>query len=199
MFSCVFPGLRLIGYAHKDLPSAEEFATSSNEDGGSYAVLKGTVFLGFLGFQDPVKYGVAKAVKTCQEAGVRVIMVTGDHVKTALAVATSVGILSAQEYEANCNTGAVSCTDIQLVGMVAEDIRILLDTTSVFARATAADKLTILEALQASKKCVLVTGDGMFTLSVYICLFVMTQMLKFCSQQVQSSILKKCVWTLRYQ
>ncbi|KAH9571482.1 hypothetical protein CY35_02G096300 [Sphagnum magellanicum] len=153
-------GLRLIGYAHKDLPSAEEFTTSSNEDGGSYAVLKGTVFLGFLGFQDPVKYGVAKAVKTCQEAGVRVIMVTGDHVKTALAVATSIGILSAQEYEANCNTGAVSCTDIQLVGMVAEDTRILLDTTSVFARATAADKLTILEALQVSKKCVLVTGDG---------------------------------------
>jgi len=119
--------------------------------------MEGTTFLGFMAFQDSVRPGVAEAVSKCHQAGVRVIMVTGDHLKTGLSIALASGIL----LEGKEGIDGVSCADVQLHCMPEEEVRELVSEMSVFARATPNDKLIILETLQGSNKCVMATGDGM--------------------------------------
>jgi Ca2+-transporting ATPase len=128
--------------------------------------MEGTTFLGFMAFQDPVREGVAEAVEKCHKAGVRVIMVTGDHLKTGLAVASASGILDSQGLEGREDVAGVSCADSLLQCMAEEEVQKLVSETSVFARATPNDKLIILETLQGSGKCVMATGDGMLPITI---------------------------------
>ena len=120
-----------------------------------------------MAFQDPVREGVAEAVERCRKAGVRIIMVTGDHLKTGLAVASASGILDSQGLEGREDVAGVSCADSLLQCMEEEEVQKLVLETSVFARATPNDKLIILETLQGSGKCVMATGDGMLTIASY--------------------------------
>lgn len=153
-------GLRLIGYARSVTHTSEDIANQARGDPSSATAVEGTTFLGFMAFQDPVREGVAEAVEKCHQAGVRVIMVTGDHLKTGLAIASASGILDSQGLEGREDIAGVSCADSLLQSMPEEEIKKLVAETSVFARATPNDKLIILETLQGSGKCVMATGDG---------------------------------------
>jgi len=104
---------------------------------------------GLISFDDKVRQGVREAVLKCSSAGVRVIMITGDHAGTARRVAESVGIAA----------GSVVTGD-DIIGMNPEKLRAALKVSSVFARISPEQKLMIVNALRANGEVVGVTGDG---------------------------------------
>jgi len=107
-------------------------------------------FLGFVAFEDPLRPGVREAVQECHEAGLRVVMVTGDHRLTAASIASQAGLL---------RPDAVLSGE-QLDGMdQAELLRHLADT-SVFCRITPPQKLRLVQLLQTQGMVVAMTGDG---------------------------------------
>ncbi len=107
------------------------------------------VLVGVIGFIDPPRPEVRDAIRTCQQAGIRVIMVTGDHPETAKTVAGQVSINNSKVL-----TGA------QIAAMSDELLKDALRSTSVFARATPEDKLRLVRLLREMGEIVAVTGDG---------------------------------------
>lgn len=107
-------------------------------------------FLGLLAFADPVRPTAAAAVRAIQEAGVRVVMVTGDHPSTAEGIAAEIGILGEHRV----------MTGVELA--LTSDSRLdeLLPDISVFARVAPADKVRIVAAYQRTGRTVAMTGDG---------------------------------------
>ncbi|BBN14343.1 hypothetical protein MPTK1_6g10870 [Marchantia polymorpha subsp. ruderalis] len=146
-------GHRLIAYAYNDVESKASKASNP------FSVFERAIFLGFLSFIDPIREEAAASVQQCQRAGVRVIMVTGDHIETAASVAQQVGIISTEQEEDSSDM-SISCIDMHLATLGKEELQDLVMRTRVFARATATDKLLILESLQACAKTVMATGDG---------------------------------------
>jgi calcium-translocating P-type ATPase len=112
---------------------------------------QGLVALGFLGISDPLRVTVPAAVRRCQEAGVRVIMLTGDHPATARTIAREAGLLDGEQ---GLLTGA------ELVALDNGELDRRLEQASVIARATPLDKLRIIESLQRRGHTVAMTGDG---------------------------------------
>jgi Ca2+-transporting ATPase len=112
-------------------------------------VEKEIVFVGIIGFIDPPRKEVRGAIKTCQDAGIKVIMITGDHPETARTIANQVGINS---------TKVLTGRDI--AAMSDGDLKAELKHTSVFARATPEDKLRLVRLLKENGEVVAVTGDG---------------------------------------
>jgi Ca2+-transporting ATPase len=106
-------------------------------------------FLGLVTLWDPPRREVALAIATAQRAGVRVLMITGDHPGTARAVAAEIGIP-----EPKVLTGA------EIDTLSAEDARRAVRSANVFARVTPAHKLRLVEALRADGQIVAMTGDG---------------------------------------
>lgn len=108
----------------------------------------GFEFIGLLAFEDPVRAGVPEAVKRCQDGGIRVIMVTGDHPGTAAAVARDIGIGRGEPVVmlADAIDGGTTPTALLQVDVV--------------ARATPSQKFRLVEALRAAGEIVAVTGDG---------------------------------------
>ncbi len=118
---------------------------------GAELVEEGMVFAGFMGLRDPPRAGVADAMRTCFEAGIRVIMITGDHQNTARALALEIGLAS----------NPVTVTGERLEKMSGAELELLLDEPElIFARASAEHKMRIVEALQHRGEVVAVTGDG---------------------------------------
>lgn len=109
----------------------------------------GVKAVGLLAMMDPPRKGVKDAIKQATDAGIRTIMITGDHPATALSVATSVGIVSADVLEGT-----------KLEEMSKDDIRHALKTITVFARVQPKHKVKILEALQEEGNVVAMSGDG---------------------------------------
>ncbi len=107
------------------------------------------VFVGIIGFIDPPRKEVKGAIETCQEAGIKVIMITGDHPETARTIAVQVGINSA-----NVLTGG------EIVKMTDADLKGAFKDTFVFARVTPEDKLRLVRLLKENGEIVAVTGDG---------------------------------------
>ena len=107
--------------------------------------------IGLIGFLDPPKENVKEAVKIARKAGIRVIMVTGDNIKTATAIAKMVDIY--QE-------GDFSLLGEDLKKYSDKELYNVLKRTSVVARATPEDKYRIVKVLQSNKEIVAVTGDG---------------------------------------
>jgi cation-transporting ATPase I len=110
------------------------------------------VALGFVGISDPLRPTVPEAVRRCHEAGVRVIMLTGDHPATAQAIAQEAGLLSG---EADAILTATELAELQNGEL---DRR--LEKAVVIARATPLDKLRIIESLRRRGHTVAMTGDG---------------------------------------
>jgi len=106
-------------------------------------------FLGLIGFVDPLRPGAAEAVRECQMAGMRVIMITGDYPATARAIAAEAGI----------DAGDVM-TGEELARLDEAGLRRRVRTASVFARIMPEQKLRIVEALKANGEVVAMTGDG---------------------------------------
>jgi P-type Ca2+ transporter type 2C len=108
-------------------------------------------FLGFAGMVDPLREGVREAIHSCQDAGIEVAIITGDHPVTALTIARSLGL--------NLNEGHV-VTGAELKDMSPDEIREIAKTARVFARVAPHQKLNLVNAMQANGYFVAVTGDG---------------------------------------
>jgi Ca2+-transporting ATPase len=107
-------------------------------------------FLGMEGMTDPPRAGVAAAVEKCRRAGIKVMMITGDHPVTAVAIAGRLGL----------TTGKPPLTGAEMTELDDHMLAARLEQTSVAARVSPVDKLRIVHALQASGKVVAATGDG---------------------------------------
>jgi len=107
-------------------------------------------FLGIAGLIDPPRPGAKEAVATCHQAGIRPIMITGDHPTTASAIARELGL----------GGDGAAVTGVALDRMDDETLAAALPTTSVFARVSPAHKLRIVSALKAGGDVVAMTGDG---------------------------------------
>ncbi len=107
-------------------------------------------FAGLVGFVDPLRPDAAAALSEAQQAGIKVIMITGDHPATALAIARGAGI----------DTGPGALTGADLARLSIEELRARLATVRVFARVAPEQKLRLVEALKANGEVVAMTGDG---------------------------------------
>jgi P-type Ca2+ transporter type 2C len=106
-------------------------------------------FVGLVGLADPLRPEVPSAVAECHRAGIRVVMITGDHPRTARAIASSAGI-----------AGDALLTGAELAAMDAATLAQRISSVSIFARVTPQQKLAIVEALKANGEVVAMTGDG---------------------------------------
>lgn len=109
------------------------------------------IFLGFMGIIDPPRDGVKESIKTCKSAGLKTIMITGDHPTTAFAIAKQVGI---SKHKSETITG----NDLDRI--TNEDLSKIISNYTVFARVTPEHKLRIIQALKHSGNIVAMTGDG---------------------------------------
>ena len=132
-------GLRVIALAYRSLsPNSTPRETE-------------LTFAGLVGLVDPPRPGVAAAIATCHAAGIRVIMVTGDHPHTGSALAREIGLAQ----------NPVAVTGDKLRTMSDADLQLLLDEPElIFARTGADQKMRIVQALQRKGEIVAVTGDG---------------------------------------
>lgn len=136
--------LRVLAVAYKDLPPGTGRASASLESG--------LVFLGLEGMMDPPRREVRGAVRKCRRAGIKTVMITGDHKKTAAAVARELGIMHGSD--------SLVITGAQLEGMSDEKLREIAPHTAVFARVSPSHKLRIVKAYKACGNVVAMTGDG---------------------------------------
>lgn len=136
-------GLRTLALAERRLTPGEGLASSAEQ------VEHGLTLLGLVALEDPPRAGAREAVAALQGAGVRVLMVTGDHPATARAIADRVGIDA---------TRAIRGRELDAVPD--EELSRLARTASVFARIAPEHKLRVVRALQAGGEAVAVTGDG---------------------------------------
>jgi sodium/potassium-transporting ATPase subunit alpha len=143
-------GLRVIAVAWKVLDEGLDVAQVARED-----LEYGLILGGFLGIEDPVRSEVPAAVRTCYEAGIDVLMVTGDHPDTALAVARKSAIVAGDNNAERILTGDAleRMTERELIAGLEKGVRI-------FARTTPEQKMKTVAALQAMGKSVAMTGDG---------------------------------------
>lgn len=109
----------------------------------------GLIFAGLTGMMDPPRKEVPEAIRVSKMAGIRTVMITGDHRLTARAIGRELGIGNGEVIEG-----------VQLDRMSSEDLREHIDDVSVFARVTAEHKVRIVEALKARGHIVAMTGDG---------------------------------------
>ncbi|MFO0909933.1 MAG: cation-translocating P-type ATPase [Isosphaeraceae bacterium] len=113
-------------------------------------------FVGLAGMIDPPRDEARDAVQTCRDAGIRPVMITGDHPETALAIARELGLVEA---DANLAASAVM-TGPALEAIPDETLRETVATTSVYARVSAEHKLRVVRAWKARGEIVAMTGDG---------------------------------------
>ncbi|MDY6777579.1 MAG: cation-transporting P-type ATPase [Candidatus Nanohaloarchaea archaeon] len=132
--------LRVLGFARKQVEDPEADAD---------AVESGMVFLGLQGMIDPPRAEVSGAVEDCRDAGIRVIMATGDNVETAKAIGEQIGFDP---------DGALTGKEVE--EMSDEELREAVKDVEVFARVSPSHKVRILKALQANRHRVAMTGDG---------------------------------------
>ncbi len=142
-----FAGQALRVVAGAIRPMAEASEELRRED-----VEEGLVFVGMWGLVDPPRPEAIQAVADAQGAGIRVVMITGDHAVTAQAIASQAGIIS------DDNGEVLTGRDID--GMPPEQLQERVKSVSVFARVSPAHKLQILQALKANGEIVAMTGDG---------------------------------------
>jgi cation-transporting ATPase I len=117
--------------------------------------------LGFVGIHDPLRPNVAAAVRRCREAGVRVLMITGDHPATARAIALEAGLLEHDSVEGDGPFfGDEILSGVELAELHDDELDRRLERATVIARATPLDKVRIIESLRRQGRTVAMTGDG---------------------------------------
>ncbi len=136
--------LRVIAMAWKAVPGSHRLITEKD--------LHTLTFLGIEGMIDPPRQEAIEAIRNCRSAGIRPLMITGDHALTATAVARQLGIIDER------GPGAVRGD--QLSAMTDDELRETVGTTSVFARVAPEHKLRIAKRLQERGEIVAMTGDG---------------------------------------
>jgi Ca2+-transporting ATPase len=134
-------GIRVLGVGFRSLRSL---------DGGADELERDLTFLGMVGMIDPARPEARDAVETCKRAGIRPVMITGDHPLTAWHIATELGIAE----------GGRILTGRELDRLSVEELEDLVSETPVFARVSPENKLDVVEALQDKGHIVAMTGDG---------------------------------------
>lgn len=109
------------------------------------------IFVGFVGIIDPPRPEAIKSIKQCKKAGLKTIMITGDHPATAFAIAKKLGIADNKKQV---------LTGYELSKLSEKDLSKIINSYSVFARVTPEHKLMIVKALKANGNVVAMTGDG---------------------------------------
>ena len=136
-------GLRVLAFAYRTLTVGYD-RKRLEED---------LVFAGLAGLEDPPRPEVPEALRKCQEAGIKVIMVTGDHPRTATAIAREIGLVKSD------NPTVITGGQLRRYSII--QLQLALDAEEViFARVVADQKMRIVEALRDKKQIVAVTGDG---------------------------------------
>jgi magnesium-transporting ATPase (P-type) len=136
-------GLRVLAFAHRVLPQTYVLADADQE----------LVLTALVGLEDPPRPEVPLAVRRCRDAGIRIIMVTGDHPHTAVAVAREIDLVRSPDPRI--------LTGDDLARMTDTEIQLALDAPEIVcARVTAGQKLRVVKALQRKREIVAVTGDG---------------------------------------
>ena len=132
--------LRVLGVAYKPVP--EDFKEEEIE--------KDFIYLGLVGIIDPARDEVKSAIEEAKMAGIRTIMITGDHKDTAVAIAHQIGLTESGE----------AITGVELNKMSDDELREKVKTVDIYARVTSEHKLRILKRLKELGKIVAMTGDG---------------------------------------
>ncbi len=141
-------GLRVLAFAYK------KFDISKTEI-DHQDVAKDMIFIGLQGMIDPPRKEAIHAVALCQQAGIQVKMITGDHSLTAATIAAQLGFKGKME-----NGKLKTLTGIELQKLSDDELKGVADDVSVFARVSPDQKLRLVKALQATGKVVAMTGDG---------------------------------------
>jgi len=142
-------GLRVLAFARRELSAG---ATSINHEN----VISGLTLLGLQGMIDPPREEAVPAVRACQDAGIRVKMITGDHAGTAAAIAGQIGL----DGGGAGGRPAAAITGRDIEAMSDAELTAVVEDTAVFARVSPEQKLRLVEALQARGHVVAMTGDG---------------------------------------
>ncbi|MDD4638993.1 MAG: cation-translocating P-type ATPase, partial [Bacteroidales bacterium] len=136
--------LRVLATAYRDLTDLpEKFDTESVEND--------LIFAGLIGMIDPARPEVTEAVSKCKEAGIRAVMITGDHKTTAMAIAREIGIM---------REGDLAVTGSELEKMDDNELYERVKSVSVYARVAPEHKVRIVKAWQKHSEVVAMTGDG---------------------------------------
>jgi magnesium-transporting ATPase (P-type) len=136
-------GQRVLSFALKVPPADKHTLSFGDVEGGA-------ILLGLVGFIDPPRREAIEAVKDCRSAGIRVVMITGDHAVTAREIARQLGLAA--------DPRTLTGHDVEELDEAA--LRVAARETAVFARTTPEHKLRLVEALQADGLTVAMTGDG---------------------------------------
>ena len=136
--------LRVIAVAYKDMEQLPNKIESSNIESNLH-------FVGLIGMIDPPREGVKEAVETCKKAGIKTVMITGDHIATAKAIAEKIGIYSKKDR---------AITGEELDKLNQESFEKEIQKYTVFARVTPEHKVRIVKAWQKNGAVVAMTGDG---------------------------------------
>lgn len=135
-------GLRVLGVGYRKFDQVRDLTTEDEND---------LVFLGLIAMMDPPRVESAEAVKDCISAGIRPIMITGDHKVTAAAIAKRIGILTDESQV---------CEGSEIDGLSDEELKDFVEGISVYARVTPEHKIRIVRAWQEKGNIVSMTGDG---------------------------------------
>lgn len=135
-------GLRVLAFAYKEMEDCHEMTLEDEQD---------LIFIGLIAMMDPPREESKAAVSDCKRAGIRPIMITGDHKVTAAAIARRIGIL---ENESEACEGAV------IDNMSDEELKDFVEGISVYARVSPEHKIRIVRAWQEKANIVAMTGDG---------------------------------------
>lgn len=135
-------GLRVLAFAHKELNSEERLIETGENN---------YIFVGLVSMVDPPRKESMAAVADAQSAGIKPVMITGDHKVTATAIARQIGIFS---------DGDLALTGQELDGLTDEELSDILEKVSVYARVSPENKIRIVDAWQNKGRVVAMTGDG---------------------------------------
>lgn len=139
-------GLRLLAMSCKEL-------SDTSQDFESESVESQLVFVGLVGMIDPPRKEVPEAIQLCKQAGIKSIMITGDHKLTAVAIAKQIGLLEGED-EPSALTG------FELDKLSDEELEKIVDETIVYARVSPEHKMRIAQMLKQKGHVVAMTGDG---------------------------------------
>ncbi len=134
--------LRVLGYARREI----DYVPKEGDD-----VEEGLAFIGLVCMIDPPRKEVIGAVESCHTAGIRVVMITGDHRTTAVAIARELKIF---------REGDTAVTGAELAAMTDDELDRVVGTTSVYARVSPSDKLRIVKSLERTGEVAAMMGDG---------------------------------------
>ena len=137
--------LKVLAFGYKEIDS------KIKDDDYYFKEENDLIFVGLIGLKDPVRKNIKESINTCLEANIRPIMLTGDNLPTAFAIASEVGICKSED---EC----INATELNDVDE--KDLIKYVSKYSVFARVSPENKLQIVKALQKAGKVVAMTGDG---------------------------------------